>query len=108
MQNIDIKLFGKVYDLTEDLSSEPAVIKINDKEYEVNTGFKTVMELDKVFKKSQSDIVFVTEFLEKALGKKPAEELIALNKPMKFYKKIIQIIGDEIKGSDEEESGNAS
>lgn len=108
MQNIDIKLFGKVYDLTEDLSSEPSVIKVGDKEYKINTGFKSVMELDKVFKQGQSDITFVKAFLEKAFGKKASDELIALDKPMKFYKKIIEIVGDEIKGSDEEDSGNAS
>ena len=108
MHNIDIKLFGKVYDLTEDLSSEASVIKIGEKEYEINTGFKTVMELDKMFKKDQSDTAFVKDFLGTALGKKAADELIALDKPLKFYKKIIEIIGEEIKGSDDEESGNAS
>lgn len=108
MQNINLQLFGKVYDLTEDLSSEAAVIKVGEKEYEINTGFKSVMELDKAFKKGQDDVAFVKEFLSISLGKKATEELIALDKPMKFYKKIIDVIGEEIKGSDDEESGNAS
>lgn len=107
MLKINLSLFGKVYDLTEDLSSENPVIKVGDKEYEISTGFKTVMELDKLFKENHSDTEFVEKFLKVALGAKASKELLDLNKTLPFYKKIITIIGDEIKGSDdEEESGN--
>ena len=108
MLKINLALFGKVYDLTEDLSAENPVLKLGDKEYEISTGFKTVMELDKLFKGKDGDMQFVEKFLNIALGKEAAAELLALNLKMKIYKKIIRIIGDEIKGSDDsEESGNA-
>ena len=102
MLKINLALFGKVYDLTEDLSAENPVIKFGDKEYEISTGFKTVMELDKVFKEDNADIEFVSKFLTIALGQQAATELLELNLSMKTYKKIIKIIGDEIKGSDDE------
>lgn len=108
MQNINIQLFGRVYDLTEELSSEKSTIKVNDKEYEISDGFKTVMELDKLFKEDTADSTFVEKFLTITLGKVAAKELLALNLKMSSYKRIIKIIGDEIQGSDDEsESGNA-
>ena len=108
MKEIDLTLFGKVYDLTEDLSSEAPVIKIGDEEFKIDTGFKKVMELDKVFKKNKGDFEFIKDFLEISLGKDQAKILMDKNFPMQVYKKIIKIIGDEIKGTDDESSGNAN
>lgn len=108
MLKINLVLFGHVYDLTEDLSTEKSTIKVNEKEYPINDGFKTVMELDKVFKEDIADAAFVEKFLVITLGKAAAKELLDMNLKMSFYKKIIKIIGDEIKGSDDEsDSGTA-
>lgn len=109
MQNINLQLFGKVIDLTEELSSEKPKIKLGEKEYEINTSFKTILELDKVFKAKSSDMTFIQKFLNISLGAKAAQELLDLNLSVKSYKKIISVIGDEIKGdSDDENSGNSN
>ena len=109
MQNINLQLFGKVIDLSDELSSENPVLKLGDKEYEIDTRFKVVLELDKLFKANKPDMEFIQAFLSVALGKDAAKEIMGMNLKVKSYKRIIGVIGDEIKGeSDDEESGAAS
>lgn len=108
MLKINLQLFGRVYDLTEDLSSEPATIKVGTYSYEIKAGFKTVMEIDKLFKDNKPDPVFVKQFLKIALGEKASNELISMNKPIAFYKKIIRVIGDELRGGDDESDSGMS
>lgn len=108
MQKINLQLFGKVIDLSDELSTENPVIKIGDKEFAIDTRFKVVLELDKLFKDKGSDMEFMQKFFVVTLGKKAADELMSMNLNVKSYKKIIKIIGDEIKGSDDDgESGAA-
>ena len=109
MQKINLQLFGKVIDLTEELSSENPKLKLGEKEYEINTSFKVILELDKLFKSQENDVSFIQSFLKTALGAKAATEILNMNLNVKTLKRVVTAIGEEIKGDDdEEESGNAS
>lgn len=104
MLRIDIQKFGRVYDLTEELSTEKPVVKLGDKEYAFSSSFKTVTELDKAFKKNKDDVEFVKEFLTIAFGKQAADEMLALNLQIKAYKRIIKIVGEELASDDDDEN----
>lgn len=108
MQAINLQLFGKVIDLTDELSTESPILKLGDKEFEIDTRFKVVLDLDKLFKAGEPDMEFIKKALAITLGKKASEELLEMNLPLKAYKRIIGVIVEEIKGSsDDEESGAA-
>lgn len=105
MKRLNLQFFAKVIDLTDKLSSEKSAIKIGEKEYEINDGFSTILEVDKLFKRTDiSQTEQIEKFFEVIFGKACAKELLSKNYKISAYKEILSACLDLIKGDDD--SGN--
>lgn len=104
MRKLNLQFFAQVIDLTDQLSNAKSSIKIGGKEYEINEGFKTMLEADKVLKNQNkmSQIDMITKMFEILFGQREANELIEANYPIKFYRRILETALEVIKGDNNE------
>ena len=100
MKKINLQFFGQVIDLTERLSEEKASIKIHDDVYEINDGFKTILEVDALMKnkKNMSQVEQLAKLFEVLFGEKNAEALLSKNYRLTTYKEILATALNVIKG----------
>ena len=106
MRKINLQFFAQVIDLTDKLSEEKSTIKIHDDVYEVNDGFKTILEVDSLMKnnKKLSQVEQLTKMFEALFGKDSAAKLLEKNYKLAFYKKILESALAVIK-DDNDDSG---
>lgn len=102
----NLQKFGKVYDLTAQLSGEKATIVAHGIECTVNDGFSTILKIDKLMKSNISQVEMIQEFFVIVFGQETADALLALDLRINAYKIIMQQVLDIIKG-DEDDEGNA-
>lgn len=103
MKKINLQFFAQIIDLTEKLSEEKAVIQIKGDTYEINDGFKTILEVDSLMKnkKGLSQVEQLSVLFKTVFGDTKAEELMNKNYKVSFYKTILSEVLKVLKGDDE-------
>lgn len=99
----NLQKFGKVYDLSAQLSGEKAVIVVHDIKCVVNDGFSTILKIDKLMKSNISQVEMIQEFFSIVFGQETADAIIALDLRISSYKTIMQQVLDIIKGEGDDE-----
>lgn len=104
MKKINLQHFAQVIDLTEKLSEEKDKILVKGDVYEVNAGFKTMIEVDSIMKnkKGLSQIEQLAAFFTTLFGEEKANELMDKNYKISFYKEVLAAALSVIKGDDDE------
>ena len=102
MKKVNLQFFAQVIDLTDKLSETRSVIKIAGEEYEVDEGFKTILEVDALMKnrRNLSQVEQLTALFKVLFGEKRGEELMAKNYKLSFYKEVLAAALEIIKGDD--------
>lgn len=89
----------KVYDITSKLENEKPVVRIGEKDFEINNSKNAMIKVNEICKNSTDDFEIINEVLEELLGKGNAEIIEAMNLSVTGYKAVFIAVlagaGDE-------------
>lgn len=89
---------ARIIDLTEKFTTEKPVLKIGEKEYQVDNSTENVLALGTI-DTSRNDADYILEYLKKALGEKAVQEIDILKYPfgvlMELFYAVTSAITEE-------------
>ncbi|MGN1412457.1 MAG: hypothetical protein ACI4WH_08150 [Oscillospiraceae bacterium] len=89
---------ARIIDLTEKFTTEKPVLKIGEKEYQVDNSTENVLSLNKI-DTSTSEADYILEYLNKTLGEETVREINILKYPfgvlMELFYAVTSAITEE-------------
>lgn len=106
---INVQFFANHYDLSADLEGEKSTITIGEDIYELNDGFNDFIKIDKFFNEREGkfSVSDFKQFFDISLGKDQSDKLLGKNYGLKFLRKVVTAISENLKGDDKEEVSGA-
>lgn len=102
-EKINLQFFAQVIDLSEKLSEEKSVITIKGDTYEINDGFKTILEVDALMKNknSMSQVEQLSRLFIVLFGAEKGQQLLDKNYKLSFYKHVLATALNILKDGDD-------
>lgn len=90
---------AKIIDLTEKFTTEKPILKIGNKEYEINNATENVLSLSNI-DTSQTETDYVLEYLNRTLGEKAVQEINILKYPFSVLMELFYAVTSAITEED--------
>lgn len=90
---------AKIIDLSEKFTTEKPIIKIGEKEYQVDNSTETVLSLSNI-DSSKSENEYILDYLNKTLGEKAVKEIDILKYPFKVLMELFYAVTSAITEED--------
>lgn len=93
---------AKVFDLTEKFTIEKPVLKIGQKEYQIDNSVENAMKLNSLDTTNKSENEYVLEFLTLALGEKAIKEIDFYKYPLGTLMEVFYVVTSALTEEDVE------
>lgn len=90
---------ARIIDLTDKFTTEKPVLKIGEKEYQVDNSTENVLSLNKI-DTSKNETDYILEYLNKTLGEKAVQEINILNYPFSVLMELFYAVTSAITEED--------
>lgn len=90
---------ARIIDLTEKFTTEKPVLKIGEKEYQVDNSTENVLSLGTI-DTSKNEADYVLEYLKKTLGEKAVQEINILKYPFTVLMELFYAVTSAITEED--------
>lgn len=90
---------ARIIDLTEKFTTEKPVLKIGEKEYQVDNSTENVLSLGTI-DTSKNEADYVLEYLKKTLGEKAVQEINILKYPFNVLMELFYAVTSAITEED--------
>lgn len=90
---------AKIIDLTEKFTTEKPILKIGNKEYEINNATENVLSLSNI-DTSKTETDYVLEYLNRTLGEKAVQDINILKYPFSVLMELFYAVTSAITEED--------